>query len=789
MAQEILISINVESGEAKARVNDLKKGTDSLSKSFGVLAKQSNKNKFEQASLRGEQKLATAQQKKLNYEMQNAGKIAAVYEMSTKKAGAGTKQFRTQVGLNNAILQEAGRAASDLRFGFNGVANNVGQLASLFGSLINTSDNVVTSLKNLGKSLLGTGGILIAVQLLIAYGDQIYNFFTGVSESAAKAEKSLKRITETVQGQRRELLGYIEVLKTAGIEEEVRYNALKELEKVVPELTKNNNDQKISLEQLTLEVEEYIEQQRLRAELDAIISDNQEVFAERERILRVQRQLDLAKEKGDYKELRKIYLDNTSFFDQFDSGGGGIIGKFFDKEADFAESFKKLTEGTLEEYSNVVERIIEIESKLTATPEKEKNKGSGKGRANEKVFKEGLLQLEKLEQSYRQKAIDQDLLTEEEKIENQRQADLKGLQITVDNFQARELIRLNAYIKEINGRKLTDAKKQELIDKANLAFGESIQKSEKDAADVVVQINANTNTKLDRLQRKRTENIKSQYDEQVEAARSLSNEKQRLALLELTDPNSLTFAREQLDLTIKQTDAEKERIAGLIVAADQNILSIAIKLNSEDLGEEERSRLEVGFADALTNRAKLDSEYTKVSIKNSTDRRKIAQAEENAQVQGFKVVGDAMNAFSRLAGEDTKAGKALAVSGALISTYLSANKAFESQFSPIATASSPVRGTIAAAAAVANGLANVKAILAVDPSGTTSGGSSPSVQAPNFNVVGASPTNQLAQAIGDDNGKPLFPDGLPPFKTYVVGKDMTNQQEFDRNTIDTAQIG
>ena len=781
MAQEILISINVESGEAKARVNDLKKGTDNLSKSFGVLAKQSNKNKFEQASLRGEQKLATEQQKKLNYEMQNAGKIAAVYEMSTKKAGAGTKQFRTQVGLNNAILQEAGRAASDLRFGFNGVANNVGQLASLFGSLINTSDSVVTSLKNLGKSFLGTGGILIAVQLLIAYGDRIYNFFTGISESAAKAEKSLKKITETVQGQRRELLGYIEVLKTAGLEEDVRYNALKELEKVVPELTKNNNDQKISLEQLTLEVEEYIKQQRLRAELDAIISDNQEVFAERERILRVQRQLDIAKDKGDYEELRKIYLENTSFFDQFDSSGGGIIGQFFNKQADFAESFKTLSEGTLEEYSAVVERIIEIESQLTARPDDEKSgRGRGRNKANEKIFKEGLLQLEKLEQSYREKAIDQDLLTEEEKIENQRQADLKGLQITVDNFEARELVRLNAYIKEINGRKLTDAKKQELIDKANLAFISSIEKSEEDAAKVRVQINANTNTKLDKLERKRTENINSQYDQQIEDARSLADEKERLALLEFTDPNSLTFAREQLDLTIRQTDAEKERIAALIVAADQNLLSMAIKLESEDLGEEERSALEVGFADALTNRAKLDSEYTKVSIKNSTDRRKIAQAEENARVQGFTVVGNAMTAFAKLAGEDTKAGKALAVSGALISTYLSAQKAFESQFKPLATVDSPVRGAIAAAAAVASGLANVKAILAVDPSGTTSSGSSTSVQAPNFNVVGTSSVDQLAQTVAGQTNEPI--------KAYVVGKDVTNQQELDRNIVNTAGI-
>jgi hypothetical protein len=56
------------------------------------------------------------------------------------------------------------------------------------------------------------------------------------------------------------------------------------------------------------------------------------------------------------------------------------------------------------------------------------------------------------------------------------------------------------------------------------------------------------------------------------------------------------------------------------------------------------------------------------------------------------------------------------------------------------------------------------------------------LQAPEFNVVGASATNQLAMAVGDS--------GLgQPIRAYVVGKDITNQQEFDNNQTNIAGTG
>jgi len=53
--------------------------------------------------------------------------------------------------------------------------------------------------------------------------------------------------------------------------------------------------------------------------------------------------------------------------------------------------------------------------------------------------------------------------------------------------------------------------------------------------------------------------------------------------------------------------------------------------------------------------------------------------------------------------------------------------------------------------------------------------------APAFNVVGAAPENQLAEAIGEDNKKPI--------KAFVVSGDVSTAQSLDRNIVESASIG
>ena len=150
------------------------------------------------------------------------------------------------------------------------------------------------------------------------------------------------------------------------------------------------------------------------------------------------------------------------------------------------------------------------------------------------------------------------------------------------------------------------------------------------------------------------------------------------------------------------------------------------------------------------------------------------------------------NDLATILGEETAAGKAAAIASATISTFQSANASYNSLAGiPII---GPALGFAAAGAAVVSGFAQVKAITATKlpslagKSAPSAGGGTPSApsmgsapQAPAFNVVGASDTNQLADAIGGQAQQPV--------QAFVVSGDVTTAQSLERNIIQGATIG
>ncbi len=100
-----------------------------------------------------------------------------------------------------------------------------------------------------------------------------------------------------------------------------------------------------------------------------------------------------------------------------------------------------------------------------------------------------------------------------------------------------------------------------------------------------------------------------------------------------------------------------------------------------------------------------------------------------------------------------------------------------------------VQAKIAAGIATAFGLANVAAIARQQfvPSaiggagGGGAGGAGGGVQAPDFNIVGASAQSQLAETVAAAESQPV--------RAFVVGKDVSTQQELDRNITNTASFG
>ena len=184
---------------------------------------------------------------------------------------------------------------------------------------------------------------------------------------------------------------------------------------------------------------------------------------------------------------------------------------------------------------------------------------------------------------------------------------------------------------------------------------------------------------------------------------------------------------------------------------------------------------------------KSEADRTKFQEENAKAREAISKAETQAKIANAQFAADSLAAISDLIGKDTAAGKALAIAAATVSTYLSAQKAYESQFKPLAIVDSPVRGAIAAGIAVAQGLANVKRIASVKIPGGGGGGvgAVPSgggtMATPQFNVVGNSGINQLAGVLGNKEQTPV--------KAYVVPSDVTSGQSLDRNIIRNASLG
>lgn len=204
-------------------------------------------------------------------------------------------------------------------------------------------------------------------------------------------------------------------------------------------------------------------------------------------------------------------------------------------------------------------------------------------------------------------------------------------------------------------------------------------------------------------------------------------------------------------------------------------------IEQEVTNEEEKFRLlEAANADYQKSVTKIDQE-------ENAKRIELEQAVTDAKIDLGK---SALGALQGLAKEGSAASKALAVGQTVLDAYKSINAVFANAAANPSTILFPGYPFVQAGIAGVQAFATVKKILSVNPMSSTQGaataptsrGAATSTpQAPAFNVVGASPENQLANAIGKKEQKPV--------KAFVVSNDVSNAQALDRNIVETASIG
>lgn len=174
----------------------------------------------------------------------NTLKAEAAEQMKVADA---TSNARAQAGLNNAILLETGRLASDANYGFTGMANNLGQLVSLFGSFVKTNNGVIASFKQLLASLWGTGGFLIAVQLLISFMPRLDKFFKELSGRTLDLSETFEDAASGVADLAGNFEIYIGILQDATRSEKQHQLAIEKLNDEYPDFVDSLEKSGISM--------------------------------------------------------------------------------------------------------------------------------------------------------------------------------------------------------------------------------------------------------------------------------------------------------------------------------------------------------------------------------------------------------------------------------------------------------------------------------------------------------------------------------------------------------------
>jgi hypothetical protein len=754
--QKILISIKINDREAANTQKQLKVTKDNFD------------------SLTDAEKAKIVADKQLVLSAKELDKALTLQAKSANNAAAATEKGRTQSGLNNAILLETGRLASDASFGFTAIANNLSQVVTLFSSFAKTNGGVIASLKELGNSLLGTGGLLILVQLLISYGADLMKIFASTSAEAVKLKDVFKDAGSAVQETAGRFQTYIATLQDANASQEKQAKALELLNKEFPDYVKQLKQADVSIENVKNQTAEATEQNvlyeesirriaRSKAAQSAIEEESAaeiQATLETERILRQKYNMTLK----EAEEATKIYNEELKNGQTVSAGTFGSTTMTNTAINRQSENIKVLVRDLKLETDQRKKNIQILEDYVILG-----NKGID-GKPRERDFKQQLLNLDKLEESYRQKSIDQTLLTEDEKINAQEKFAKAELKIRLDQFNKRQKLRLDEFLES----KASDDEKLQ----AQKDYNESIALAQQEHDDVMIELKASYETKRSKLERKRAERSAAETQKARETQRQI--EEQALEDLKTFDTEANTlffeananFIQRLLDRQIAIIDSEHST-ADQIATARKEQFDLLAQLRQNDLNQElaaieakKAVNLEyTGFA------ASIGSTLSNLAGENEALAKAALVVEKGAAIA--KVIITAQTAIA------AKTASANSVA-AFLPPFGSPNPAY---FLAQAEAKkSNLRTKVGAALSIANILSTMigKKGGAKDTSGGGDGGGL-TIQAPDFNVVGASQVSQLAETVAGQQSKPV--------KAFVVGKDISTQQELDRNITNTASFG
>ena len=406
--------------------------------------------------------------------------------------------------------------------------------------------------------------------------------------------------------------------------------------------------------------------------------------------------------------------------------------------------------------------------------------------SHQKDVEKYLEELNGLSHKYRVEDIKEENQTNKDRISRQKELNNTLRKLQIENIEDEQERKLESFDYEASLQR-----KKLVLEGANrkllLEFDKSTQRKrrklikEEEAKEAKVAEDIRK-TLIDTEEEKREEEkrlLEKSYNEKLELAmKYYGAESKQAKELEAAKKIALQKQQDKFKEEDDKKAAEESAKASEKLVLDQESELLSFEAQRQLIQEREQLLL----ADKTINdkdRLTLEKQFAAAKIKLDELTAQAAKEKSEKTEQG-------LNQLSDVVGKNTVAGKGMSIAAATINTYQGVTDALAAKtITPFETALKFVN----AGAILANGLKTVKQMASVkipNASGGagTGGASSPSggsiSQPPAFNVVGASGTSQLADAIGSQSKEPT--------RAYVVSADVTTSQEMDRNTIEGASI-
>lgn len=185
---------------------------------------------------------------------------------------AGMNNLTKGTSQASAAITNFSRVASDAPFGLIGIANNIEPLVQSFVQLRKEAGSGKAVLQALTTSLTGGGGLVLAVSAvtsILQFAELGFSRWGASAKDAKDKTKELKdeqrsfndilkEVSSQLSKEAANVAILVQSLKSETSTREQRTNAIKELNKIAPEVFKNLNAEKIEVDKLNIAYQNYI---------------------------------------------------------------------------------------------------------------------------------------------------------------------------------------------------------------------------------------------------------------------------------------------------------------------------------------------------------------------------------------------------------------------------------------------------------------------------------------------------------------------------------------------------